>query len=292
MTDTLNADPGADPSQGPAGPRRVALVTGAARGQGRSHCLRLAREGFDIIAVDLCAALETPKYPGSTEADLRTTVELVTAAGAVVVPVVGDVRSSADMRRAVQEGLAGCGRVDVVVANAGIVSSAPLLEMTEQQWREVVDINLTGVWRTVQASLEPMIEQGTGGSVILISSIAGMRGFRNLTNYTAAKHGLGGLAAGLANELAPFGIRVNVVAPTNVPTDMILNPSAFRTFRPDLDAPTLEDAMSGFASINLLATPWVQPEDISNAVAFLASERSRFITGSTLPVDAGVFART
>lgn len=272
--------------------RPVALVTGAARGQGRSHSLRLAREGFDVVAVDLCAALDTPRYPGSTQDDLRTTAELVRQEGATVVPVVGDVRSSADMRRAVQDGIDACGRIDVVVANAGIVSSAPLLDMTEQQWREVVDINLTGAWRSVQAALPQMIEQGTGGSIVLISSIAGMRGFRNLTNYTAAKHGLGGLAAGLANELAPFGIRVNVVAPTNVPTDMILNASAYKTFRPDLEEPSREDAMSGFASINLLETPWVQPEDISHAVAFLASPRSRFITGTTIPVDAGVFTKT
>ncbi|HCB06228.1 MAG TPA: mycofactocin-coupled SDR family oxidoreductase [Nocardioides sp.] len=271
---------------------KVALITGAARGQGRSHAVRLARDGFDIVAVDLCAALETPKYAGASRADLDETEELVRAAGARIVTVVGDVRSSADMQRAVRDGVEVLGRLDVVVANAGIVSSAPLLEMTELQWREVVDINLTGVWRSVQAALPQLIEQGSGGSIVLISSIAGMRGFRNLTNYTAAKHGLGGLAAGLANELAEFGIRVNVVAPTNVPTDMILNPSAYRTFRPDLEAPTLEEAMSGFASINLLDTPWVSPEDISGAVAFLASDRSRFITGTTLPVDAGVFVRT
>jgi SDR family mycofactocin-dependent oxidoreductase len=273
-------------------PRKVAMITGAARGQGRSHSLRLARDGFDILAVDLCASLQSPRYPGSTKDDLEETAALVREAGGSISCAVGDVRSSDDMRAAVATGLDAFGRIDVVVANAGIVSSAPLLEMTEVQWNEVVGINLTGVWRSVQAALPAMMEQGSGGSVILISSIAGMRGFRNLSNYTAAKHGLGGLAAGLANELAPFGIRVNVVAPTNVPTNMILNAGAFRTFRPDLEAPTLEDAISGFASINLLATPWVQPEDISNAVAFLASPRARYITGTTLPVDAGVFTRT
>jgi (+)-trans-carveol dehydrogenase len=272
--------------------RKVALITGAARGQGRSHAVRLARDGFDVIGVDLCAPLQSPRYDGASREDLAETERLAQGEGAAFVAVVGDTRSSADMARAVREGVETLGRVDVVVANAGIVSSAPLVDMTELQWREVVGVNLTGVWRSVQAALPTMIEQGAGGSIVLISSIAGMRGFRNLTNYTAAKHGLGGLAAGLANELAEFGIRVNVVAPTNVPTDMILNASAYKTFRPDLEAPTLEEAMSGFASINLLEVPWVQPEDISGAVAFLASERSRFITGATLPVDAGVFVRT
>jgi SDR family mycofactocin-dependent oxidoreductase len=271
---------------------RVAFITGVARGQGRSHALRLASEGADIIGIDNCANISSVRYPGATKEQLSETIEMVKALGRDIYAVKGDVRSIDDMQGVVDKGVERFGRLDTVIANAGVVVSAPTWEMTEQQWNDVIDINLTGVFHTVKAAVPSMIKANNGGSIMFISSIAGMKGYRNLANYTSAKHGIVGLMRTLANEVAPYAIRVNTIHPTNIETDMILNDGAYKTFAPHLEHPTKEDAMEGFASINLLPVPYIDPSEISNAVLWLASDESRYVTGVQLPVDAGVFVKT
>jgi (+)-trans-carveol dehydrogenase len=202
---------------------KVAFITGAARGQGRSHALRLAEEGADIIAVDICQDVATVPYGGATEADLAETVKQVEALDRRIVAQQADVRDLGALQRAVDEGLSQFGHIDVVCANAGIASFAPALELSEEVWQDVVDINLTGVWKTVKATAPSMVERGQGGSIILTSSIAGLIAFPNLAHYTAAKHGVTGLMRTLAVELAPQHIRVNSVHPTTVDTPMVSN---------------------------------------------------------------------
>ncbi len=272
---------------------KVALITGAARGQGRSHAIRLAAEGANIIAIDACTDVGTTAYPMATVADLDETVDLVKQTGQGIVAVRADVRDIAAMQAAVAEGVAAFGRLDTVVANAGIcVSGPPTWEMSEEQWQDVIDINLTGVWHTAKATAPAMIAAANGGSMMFISSIAGMKGYQHLASYVSAKHAIVGLMRAMANELAPHGIRVNTVHPTNTATPMIFNDAAYKTFAPHLDHPTQEDALDGYAAINLFPVPWIEPAEISNAVLWLASDESRYVTGIQLPVDAGVFVKT
>lgn len=266
---------------------KVAFVTGAARGQGRSHALRLAQEGADIIAVDICRDVQTVPYPGATAEDLDETVAQVEALDRRIIASQADVRDLGALHEAVTAGVAEFGRLDIVVANAGILSMAPAWEITDEAWDTVVDINLKGVWHTAKAAIPTLIEQGEGGSIILTSSIAGLGPLAGMTHYAAAKHGVTGLARNMSNELAQYSIRVNSIHPTTVHTPMIDNPALYQAFRPDLDNPTLEDAREGFATLNKLPVPWVEPIDVSNAVLFLASDEARYITGAQLPVDAG-----
>ncbi|MDT0222927.1 mycofactocin-coupled SDR family oxidoreductase [Gordonia sp. AC31] len=267
---------------------RVALVTGAARGQGRSHAVRLADEGADVIIVDICAKLDTTAYRGSTREELDETARLVEKTGRRAHVAVTDVRDLEGMQTAVREGVAELGRLDIVVANAGIFSSAPLHELTEEQWDEMIDVNLSGVWKTMRAAVPTLIEQGEGGSIILISSTGGLQGFPNFAHYVAAKHGVTGLARTAANELGAHSIRCNSIHPTSVLTDMIDHEAMYKLFRPDLDAPTQDDFREACQSgMNLLPTPWLEPDDISDAVVWLASDSARFVTGVALPIDAG-----
>lgn len=271
---------------------KVALVTGAARGQGRSHAIRLAEEGADIIAVDICAPLKTTEYRGATTGDLDETARLVQATGRKAFTAVVDVRELAQLESAVADGIAALGRLDTVVANAGIFSSAPLHELSEQQWDEMIDINLSGVWKTMRATVPHMIEQGQGGSITLISSTGGLQGFPNFAHYVAAKHGVTGLARTAANELGQHQIRCNSVHPTSVLTDMIDHEGMYRLFRPDLENPTHDDFREACQSgMNLLPIPWVEAEDISNALVWLASDSARYVTGVALPVDAGTMTK-
>lgn len=265
---------------------KVALVTGAAKGQGRSHCLRLAAEGADIIALDICADVPQTRYPQGTADDLAETVRGVEALDRRVVAAEVDVRDAAGMRRTVQAGVAELGRLDIVVANAGIIQLKPAQDITDDDWATMVGVTLTGAWNTVQASLPTLLSQGAG-CIVLISSAAGLKGPPGMAHYSAAKTGLVGLMRSLANELGPQGIRVNSVHPTTVDTDMIHWPEAYAMFRPDLPAPTRADVEPVFASLNVLPVPWIRPEDVSNAVLFLASDDARYITGVALPVDAG-----
>jgi (+)-trans-carveol dehydrogenase len=270
---------------------KVALITGAARGQGRSHAVRLAAEGADIIAIDICAQIESVPYPLARPADLEQTAAEVRALGGRIVTAHADVRSQAELRAAVDAAVGELGRLDIVCANAGIHSSAPAHELPEQAWQDLIDVNLTGVWLTCKVAVPHIIAGGRGGVVIVTASVAGHKPYATISHYVAAKHGLIGLTKTLAQELAPHGIRVNAISPTQVDTDMIQNDMIYRLFVPDAERPTREQFAEASQATNLLPVPWVAPSDVSDAVAFLAGDGARFITGVSLPVDAGVLAK-
>ena len=267
---------------------KVAFITGAARGQGRSHALRLAQEGADIIAVDIAEQMSTVPYAMATPEDLDETVRQIEALDRRIVARKADVRDGEALRAAVDEGVAELGRLDIVSANAGIFSNATSEELTEEQWNDMIEVNLSGVWRTCKVAI-PHLRAAGGGSIILTSSTAGLKGFPNFAHYVSAKHGVVGLMRTLALELAPDMIRVNSVHPTSVDTDMIQNENLYALFAPDLepDQRTREALGERFQALNALPIPWVEPVDISNAVLWLASDESRYVTGVTLPVDAG-----
>jgi SDR family mycofactocin-dependent oxidoreductase len=259
---------------------RVALVTGAARGSGRCHCERFAEEGADVIALDV------PEAAG----DLEQTAAGVAARGVRAATGLADVGDFGAMAAAVDAAAAELGRIDVVVANAGIhPAGAPAWEISPESWQQVLDVNLTGAWHTVKAAVPHIGEQG--GSVVIVSSTNGIRGTANTAAYTASKHAVVGLARTLANELGPRGIRVNTVHPGAVATAMVLNEATFRRLRPDLDNPSAEDAAEVLQARHLLPVPWVEPVDVSNAVVFLASDEARYITGTQIVVDAGLLAK-
>ena len=273
---------------------KVALITGAARGQGRSHAIRLAQEGADIIALDIAEPIPsvTRFYPGATEEDLAQTVKEVEALDRRIVSRKVDVRDYDALKTAVDEGIAELGKVDIVSANAGIfIHSDKTHEVSESDWDDVLDINLKGVWHTTKAVIPHLIEQGTGGSIIITSSTAGLKGTPNVAPYTASKHAVLGLARTLSNELAPYWIRVNTIHPTGVATNMILNETTYKLFLPNVEHPTKEQAAEVFKTTNTLPIPWVEPVDISNALLFLASDESRYVTGTELKVDAGYTTR-
>jgi (+)-trans-carveol dehydrogenase len=270
---------------------KVALITGAARGQGRSHAVRLAEEGADIIAVDLCADLPNVPYPLATPDDLAETARQVEALDRRIVARRADVRDSAALASAVRDGVAELGRLDIVCANAGVNQPSPAQDMDSDVWLDIVDIDLSGVWRTCKAAIPHLIAGRDGGSIVLTSSAAGLKGYANIAHYTAAKHGVVGLMKTLAQELAPHRIRVNTVNPTQVDTPMIMNEPMYRLFCPDVDEPTREDFAPASQAMHLLPIPWVDPRDVSNAVLFLASDEARYITGTALPVDAGVLIK-
>jgi (+)-trans-carveol dehydrogenase len=258
---------------------KVAFVTGAARGQGRSHAIRLAQEGADIIALDACATPDWLSYPLATEADLRQTVEEVEALDRRIVARKADIRDLAAVRSVLDAGLAELGgRLDIVAANAAIISwPQDTWDIDLDQFRELIDVTLTGTFITVKAAVPPMIAAGHGGSIVLTSS----------GDYKAAKNGVLALKDTLACELAKHFIRVNAICPTAVDTPMIQNENLYRAFRPDLPSPGREDVKPGFAEMNLLPIPWVDAVDVSNAIVWLASEAARYVTGITLPIDAG-----
>jgi SDR family mycofactocin-dependent oxidoreductase len=269
---------------------KVAFITGAARGQGRSHALRLAEEGADIIAVDVAAPIPGMDrfYEGASQEDLDETVAKVEALDRRIVAVQADVRDFTALRDALAKGVAELGHVDVVSANAGIFQFGDKTEeVSDDDWDVVNDINAKGVWHTAKAAIPVLKEQGTGGSIVLTSSTAGLMGTPNVAAYTASKHAVVGIMRTLALELAPFSIRVNTVHPTGVNTRMIRNEATYRLFLPDVPHPTDEQAEEVFRTTNALPIPWVEPVDISNAVLFLASDEARYVTGLELKVDAG-----
>jgi (+)-trans-carveol dehydrogenase len=267
---------------------KVAFVTGAARGQGRSHALRLAEEGANIVALDLCEQIESVPYKMSNEEDLNETVRQVEDLDQRIVARKADVRDLAQVEAVVEEGISEFGRIDIVCANAGIFTLGPAHELSRSDWNDVIDTNLTGVWKTCRAVIPHMIERGEGGSIIITSSTAGIKGYANTAHYTASKHAVVGLARSMANELAPYMIRVNTVHPTSVDTPMIQNEMTYAMFRPDLEHPTRDDAREAFQALNALPIPWVEARDISNAVLWLASDEARYVTGIMVPVDAGM----
>lgn len=261
---------------------QVAFITGAARGQGRAYAVRLASDGADIIAVDLCDQIDSVPYPLSTPEDLAETVKLVEETGARIVARQADVRDRASLAGGLQAGLDEFGRLDIVVANAGI---APMKAGTDG-WRDVIDVNLTGTFHTIDVAIPTMKEQGSGGAIVLISSAAGLAGFGTIDagslGYTAAKHGMVGLMRLYSNLLAPHSIRVNSVHPCGVSTPMVNN-EVTRQWLAEL----FTEPGSASGGGNALPIEILQADDIANAVAWLVSDQARYITGVTLPVDAG-----
>ncbi|OBG36830.1 3-ketoacyl-ACP reductase [Mycobacterium alsense] len=267
---------------------KVALVSGAARGQGRSHAVRLAREGADIIAVDICRKFEASPAPGATPEDLDETAGMVKDAGGRVVTAEVDVRDYDALRAAVDGGVEQLGGLDVILANAGIGTMGAKLHKTgEALWQEMIDVNLSGVWKTVKAGVPHILAGGRGGSIVLTSSVAGAKAYSHMGHYVAAKHGVIGLMRSFAVELGQHMIRVNAVLPTHVNSPLLMNEATYRAFRPELENPGPDDLAPVCQGFHYLPIPWVTPEDISNAVLFLASDEARYITGVALPVDAG-----
>ena len=270
---------------------KVAFITGAARGQGRAHAVRLAQEGADIIAVDICAPIRPgheAAIPPSTPEDLAETADLVKNLGQRIVTAEVDVRDYAAVKDAVDSGVEQLGRLDIIVANAGIGNGGQTLDKTsEDDWTEMIDINLSGVWKAVKAGVPHILAGGNGGSIVLTSSVGGLKAYPHTGHYVAAKHGVVGLMRTFAVELGAHNIRVNSVHPTNVNTPLFLNEGTKKLFCPDLENPTVEDMKPVAQFMHVLPIGWVEPEDIANAVLFLASEESRYITGVTLPIDGG-----
>ncbi|MCZ8380475.1 mycofactocin-coupled SDR family oxidoreductase [Mycobacterium sp. CPCC 205372] len=268
---------------------KVAFVTGAARGQGRSHALRLAQEGADIIAVDVCAPVSSNSViPPSTPDDLAETADLIKGHNRRIVTAEVDVRDYDALAAAVDSGVEQLGRLDIIVANAGIGNGGQTLDKTsEQDWQDMIDVNLSGVWKTVKAGVPHILSGGRGGSIVLTSSVGGLKAYPHTGHYIAAKHGVVGLMRTFAVELGEHSIRVNSVHPTNVNTPMFMNEGTMRLFRPDLDAPGPDDMAVVARMMHVLPVGWVEPEDISNAVLFLASDEARYVTGLPMTVDAG-----
>lgn len=266
---------------------KVALISGAARGQGRNHAVRLAQEGADIIAFDVAAAVPAQGAPEASPEDLAETVRLVEKLGRRIIATRADVRDSGAVADLVDRGVAELGGLDVVVANAGIQGNpGPAARTTPADWQAVIDTNLTGVFHTVRPAIAHLAARG-GGAIVITSSSIGLRSVPNLAPYGTAKAGLTGLMRTLALELAEYSIRVNCVNPTTVGTPMLLNPTNFALFRPDVENPGEEDVRPVYRSLNALPVAYLEPDDISNAVLFLASDEGRYITGVALPVDAG-----
>jgi SDR family mycofactocin-dependent oxidoreductase len=270
---------------------KVAFITGAARGQGRAHAVRLASEGADIIAVDICADIASMDYPNATPADLDETASLVKGLGRRIVARPADVRDVDSLQRAFNDGLTELGRIDIVIANAGIVRLSDSGPDREATWQDIVGTNLSGAWHTVDVALPALREQSTGGSIVITGSTAAIRPTANenvgALAYTAAKWGLVGITKQLAATLAPLSIRVNSVHPTGVRSGMTMNDAMAKL--------AAEAAASGDNAIsamqNALPVAMIEPEDVAEAVAFLVSDRARYITGVALPVDAGFCVR-
>jgi SDR family mycofactocin-dependent oxidoreductase len=260
---------------------KVALITGAARGQGRAHAVKLASQGASIIALDICRPIEHVPYASATEADLGETVRLVEATGAKISPAIVDTRDLQRLTEVAQDAMAEFGRLDIVVANAGITIMGPWDRVTADVFRLTIDVNLVGTWNTVMACAPHMIKSG-GGSIILTSSTAGLKGMPFLVPYVASKHGVTGLARAFAHELAQHGIRVNSLHPTGVRTEMSSD-ACIAALEPALrDNPRLRGMLT-----NSLPVELTEPEDQANAVLFLASDEARYVTALAMTVDAG-----
>jgi SDR family mycofactocin-dependent oxidoreductase len=269
---------------------KIALITGAARGQGRNHALRLAEQGANIIALDICADVPTIKYPLGTEDELNETAVGVEKRGRRVVSAKVDVRDAGRLDRIVSAAVSELGGLDIVSVNAGICGYGQVLDLTAEEWKEQLDVNLTGAFNTAKATIPHILAQGRGGSVIFTASIGGLEAIANLGHYNASKFGVVGLTKTLALELAERGVRVNAVCPGNVDTAMMQNAATMKLFFPDLENPGRADAEAPDSVVrqgNAIPVPYVDVEDITNAVMFLASDEARYVTGITLVVDAG-----
>lgn len=265
---------------------KVALITGGARGQGRSHAITFAREGADIVVCDLAAQIETVPYTMSNPDDLSETVKLVEEQDRRCVAMQADVRDTAQVKSVVDRAIAEFGQVDILIANAGIVAPVPLVDISDQAWSDMVETDLTGVFKSIRAVAPYMIERRSG-RIIATSSMVGKTGVPGLAHYVAAKWGVIGLVKSAALEFGQYGITVNAVCPTNVDTPMIQNPAMYSLFAPDIQNPTRDDVVPGFTSLNALPIPWVQVQDISEGMLYLAAESGRYVTGETLTIAAG-----
>jgi SDR family mycofactocin-dependent oxidoreductase len=262
---------------------KVALVTGAARGQGRSHAVMLAQEGATVIALDICQDIATVPYGLGTDADLAETVKLVEACDQRALGRAVDVRDLAGLRALVDDAVAEFGGIDIACINHGILSVGMALDLEEDVFDDILAVNLGGVWRTIKAVAPRMIEQGRGGSIVITSSVAGIVGLGMMAHYSAAKHGVVGLMRALVQELSPHSIRVNCVHPGSVSTKMIMNEAIYTAFGMD----SAEGMAQAQGSLSTLPIDFLDPEDISRTVVYLASDESRYVTGQTLAVDAG-----
>lgn len=271
---------------------RVAFVTGAARGQGRAHAVRLAQEGADVIVSDICAPVsDTVPYPGATPEELAETVRLVEAQGRKVLSREVDTRDDAALRQLVADGVEQFGRLDVLVANAGVLSWGRLWELTDEQWNSVIDVNLTGTWRTLRAVVPAMIEAGNGGSIIVVSSSAGVKATPGNSHYAASKHGLTALTNSLALEAGEYGIRVNSIHPYSVATPMTENDAMLGVFGAH------PSYLHGFAPMPYLPvgqsatgkrSDFMSVEEVAEVVVWLAGDNSSTLSGSQISVDRGV----
>jgi SDR family mycofactocin-dependent oxidoreductase len=270
---------------------RVAFVTGAARGQGRAHAVRLASEGADVVAIDVCGPIsDTITYPAATSEDLAETVREVEATGRKVLAREVDIRDLAAQQQVVADALEQFGRLDIVVANAGVLSWGRMFEMSEEQWDSVIDVNLNGTWRTVRATVPAMIEAGNGGSIIIVSSSAGLKATPGNSHYAASKHGLVAITNSLALEVGEFGIRVNSIHPYSIGTPMVepeammeifgKYPTYIHSFSPMPYHPVNHDGKKGLQE-------FMAPEEVSDVVTWLAGDGSRTISGSQIAVDRG-----
>lgn len=265
---------------------QVVLVTGAARGQGRATAEAFAREGADIIAVDICAPIAADSPPSNPD-DFAATIAAVEGHGRRILARSGDVRDLAGLETIVSDGVAAFGRLDVVSANAGISGMGRSDQLEEAQWDTMIAVNLSGVWRTCRAAIPHMVRGRRGGAIVLTASAAGLKALPYVSHYSAAKHGVVGLMRSLAAELGPRSIRVNAVCSTTVRTPLIEHEGHYRLFRPDLDHPSAADVAEAASKINVLPVPWIEVEDVANAVLWLSSTEARYVTGVALPVDAG-----
>jgi SDR family mycofactocin-dependent oxidoreductase len=264
------------------------FITGVARGQGRSHAIRFAEEGADIIGIDVMEPIAGSTSPAATQDEMDETIKAVEALDRRIIATKADVRNLEQVKKAVDDGVAQLGRLDVVLANAGVSTyMGPAESLTEEAFVDMVDINLIGVWRTCAASIPHLKAGGRGGSIILTSSTAGLMALANIAHYVSAKHGVVGLMRTLALELAPENIRVNSIHPTTVDTPMVNNEATFRLFRPDVENPGVDDFLEAAKVMNALPIGWIEAVDISNAMVWLASDEARYVTGVTLPIDAG-----
>lgn len=277
---------------------KVAVVGGAARGQGRAHAIRLAREGAHIIAMDICCNLDTVPYALATPEDLAQTVAQIEELGQRIVATHTDVRDAATVWAAIAAGVKQLGRLDIVIANAGIAMYDEAAAMSERSWRDMIDTNLTGVWTVCRGSIPHMITGGRGGAMVLISSVAAHVGMLHLGHYSAAKAGVVGLIRSLAVELAPHRIRVNTVHPRSVNTAMIINPATYDLVVPGTGPAAREgaanapnDVVTALQGINAMPVAWAEPEDITAAVVYLIADSGRYVTGTQLSVDAGAAAK-
>ena len=271
----------------PAMTGKVVLVTGAARGQGRAHCEAFAAAGCDVIAVDLCRDIETVPYPMANPEDLGATADAVQALGRRCVTAEVDVRDLPGMREAVGAGVDELGGLDFVVANAG-VSPEPVAswERSEEEWDTTLDINLKGTWVTTTAAIPHILATGRGGSVVIVSSMVGLRGAPFTASYSTSKWAVRGLAKSLAGELGFSGVRCNSIHPGNVRTPMIDNPSMIAMMTGGKGT-TLEDAAETFSGMNQLPEPWVEASAIASMAVYLCSDAGAGITGASIPVDLG-----